>query len=373
MNLSANIHTISNAILTPLSYLYGAGVYVRNKFFDWKILKSEEFTVPVISVGNIAVGGTGKTPHTEYIISILRQSYNIGIVSRGYKRHTSGYVLATPHSSPSDIGDEPFQIYHKFQGSIHVAVCEKRVAGVRQLLSDHPEINLIILDDAFQHRYIKPALSIVLTEYNRPFFTDRLLPLGRLRESHQSVRNRADFVVVTKCPDEIKPLDLNLLKKNLDLYPFQKIFFSKFNYGALTPVFPDESRYIPMLDVLSGKDTILMITGIANPLPLVKYLKSFDAVVKVMQYPDHHSFSRSDLDDISRTFASLHGRYKFIMTTEKDAVRMASNPYFPNELKQHVFYQPIAVEFMPLGKDDFEIELRNEIKEKQQKVNINQK
>ena len=232
------------------------------------------------------------------------------------------------------------------------------------MLIEHPEINLILLDDAFQHRYVKPALSIVLTEYNRPFYNDRLLPLGRLRESVQSVRNRADFVIVTKCPDSITPLDLLLFKKNLDLFPYQKLFFSKFIYGSLAPVFPDASRYIPVLDVLTGKDTILTITGIANPLPLIKFLKSFDAVVKIMQYPDHHVFSRDDICDIEKTFSALHGRYKFIMTTEKDAVRIANNPYFPTELKQHIFYQPVNVEFIQSGKEDFDIELRSAVAHK---------
>ena len=262
------------------------------------------------------------------------------------------------------MGGEPYQIYQKFRNDIQVAVCEKRVNGIKQLLIEHPEINLILLDDAFQHRYVKPSLSIVLTEYNRPFYNDRLLPLGRLRESVQSVRNRADFVIVTKCPDSITPLDLLLFKKNLDLFPYQKLFFSKFNYGSLAPVFPDASRYIPVLDVLTGKDTILTITGIANPLPLIKFLKSFDAVVKIMQYPDHHVFSRDDICDIEKTFSALHGRYKFIMTTEKDAVRIANNPYFPTELKQHIFYQPVNVEFIQSGKEDFDIELRSAVAHK---------
>ena len=364
MNFSIDIHKLANAFLTPLSYLYGAGVYARNKLFDWKALKSESFDIPVISIGNIAVGGTGKTPHTEYIINLLSNSYRIGVVSRGYKRQTSGFVLASQHSSPADIGDEPYQIYQKFRNDIQVAVCEKRVNGIKQLLIEHPEINLILLDDAFQHRYVKPSLSIVLTEYNRPFYNDRLLPLGRLRESVQSVRNRADFVIVTKCPDSITPLDLLLFKKNLDLFPYQKLFFSKFNYSSLAPVFPDASRYIPVLDVLTGKDTILTITGIANPLPLIKFLKSFDAVVKIMQYPDHHVFSRDDICDIEKTFSALHGRYKFIMTTEKDAVRIANNPYFPTEVKQHIFYQPVNVEFIQSGKEDFDIELRSAVAHK---------
>lgn len=362
MSSTADIAKISKTIvLTPLSYLYGAVTYVRNKLFDWNILKSEKFSIPVVSVGNIAVGGTGKTPHTEYIISLLRNSHTIGILSRGYKRKTSGFVMASAHSTPNDIGDEPYQIYQKFGKTVSVAVCEKRVEGIRQMLKIHPEINLILLDDAFQHRYVKPSLSIVLTEYNRPFFSDRLLPLGRLRESPQSVRERADFVIVTKCSDQVKPVDFRLMKKQLDLFPYQHLFFSRFRYDSLVPVFRESSRYIPMLEILTSKDVILTVTGIANPLPLIKYLKGYCAKVKIMQFPDHHDFTRTDFDDIQAAYDSLKGRYKIIMTTEKDAVRIITNPYFPDALKQHIFYQPINVEFIE-SKDDFDIELKSALK-----------
>lgn len=350
-------------VLTPLSYLYGAGVYVRNKMFDWGMLKSVKFDVPIVSIGNIAAGGTGKTPHTEYVISLLQSTYNIGVLSRGYKRRTSGYVAASSLTSPGDIGDEPYQIYRKFEGTVKVAVCEKRVEGVRNMLKEFPDINLILLDDAFQHRYIKPSLSIVLTEYGRPFFSDRLLPLGRLRESVQSVRERADFVIVTKCADQIKPVDLRLFKKQLDLFPYQKLFFSRYRYDSLLPVFPENSTYIPVLDILTASDTILTVTGIANPLPLIKFLKTFNATVKIMQFPDHHNFSRTDMADIQSAFDNLPGRYKIIMTTEKDAVRIAANPYFPHALRQHIFYQPINVEFIG-EKQDFDIELRGAVARK---------
>lgn len=357
-NATDIINSAKSILLTPLSYIYGAVVYARNKLFDWNAIKSEKFGIPVVSIGNIAVGGTGKTPHTEYIISLLKNKYNIGMISRGYKRKTSGFVIATPYTSPYDIGDEPYQIYQKFRGAISVAVCESRVEGIKKMLEANPGINLILLDDAFQHRYVKPSLSIILTEYSRPFFSDRLLPLGRLRETGQSVRERADFIIVTKCPEEINPIDLRLFKKQLDLFPFQKLFFSKYRYDNLTPVFPEESQYIPMLEILTEKDTILTITGIANPLPLIKYLKGFHATVRLMQYPDHHSFSRSDIDEIQSAFHSLKGRYKIIMTTEKDAVRIANNPYFPLDLKKHIFYQPINVVFKADENDVFDTEIQ---------------
>ena len=337
-------------VLTPLSYIYGAVTFVRNKLFDARILKSHKFDVPVISIGNLAVGGTGKTPHTEYIVERLFRMYNVGVISRGYKRKTKGYVLANVKSTPYDIGDEPYQIYQKYGERINVAVCEKRAKGIAELLKINPEINLIILDDAFQHRYVKPSLSILLTEYGHPLFEDRLLPLGRLRESIQAV-NRAEIVVVTKCPEDIKPVNFRLFKKNLNLFPYQKLFFSRFKYDSLVPVFPAESTYVPLLELLTAKDTILTITGIANPKPLVRYLKQYNAKAKVMHFSDHHNFTRDDICDIENAYDNLKGRYKIILTTEKDAVRLANNPYFPHRLKQHIFYQPIEVEFLNYEED----------------------
>lgn len=352
------VKLLMTILLTPLSYIYGAVVYVRNKMFDWNILKSTQYDIPVISIGNIVAGGTGKTPHTEYIVQLLRGSHTIGVVSRGYKRRTSGFVLASSHSTPSDIGDEPFQIYNKFQGEVKVAVCEKRTDGIAQLRKIYPEIDVILLDDAFQHRYVSPSISIVLTEYNKPYYQDRLLPLGRLRESAAAIRKRADIVIITKCPEDTTPLNVKILKKQLDLFPYQKLFFSRYTYGSLKPIFPEVSRYIPELQLMDNCDSILTVTGIANPMPLIKHLKSYKCKVKVMQFPDHHNFSRSDLEDIADSFNVIHGRHKFIMTTEKDAVRIATNPYFPSELRQHIFYQPIDVTFIAENKEDFDSVLK---------------
>lgn len=185
-------------LLLPLSKIYGMVTSVRNKMFDLGILKQREFDVPVIVVGNLAVGGTGKTPHTEFIISSLRHGYHIGVLSRGYKRGTKGFVLAKRESSPQDIGDEPYQIYRKYGHDVTVAVCEDRCKGINEMLRLDPDINLVILDDAFQHRYVKPAVSIVITEYARPLYLDSMLPYGRLRESVKGL-NRADIIIVSKC------------------------------------------------------------------------------------------------------------------------------------------------------------------------------
>lgn len=325
--------------------------------FKWHILKQREFPVPVVVVGNISAGGTGKTPHTEYVIDLLRYKYHIGMLSRGYKRKTKGFVLATSRSTPLDIGDEPYQIYQKFGRDISVAVCEDRCTGIEELLRLDPRINLIVLDDAFQHRYVKPTVSIVLTEFNNPVFFDKLLPLGRLREPAKAIY-RADMVVVTKCPPQLKAIEYRIFKNNLKLFPYQKLFFSRFNYTSLRPLFPDIRKDAPHMSWLGPDDTVLVLSGIANPKPLVRYLKGFKATIKVKVFPDHHNFNRKDLDAITKRFNELEGKQKIIVSTEKDAVRLINNPYFPHQLKPHIFYQPVDVTFDPMNVDSFDLELQ---------------
>lgn len=344
-------------MLLPLSKIYGFAVGVRNLMFKWHILKQREFPVPVVVVGNISAGGTGKTPHTEYVIDLLRYKYHIGILSRGYKRKTKGFVLATSRSTPLDIGDEPYQIYQKFGRDISVAVCEDRCTGIEELLRLDPRINLIVLDDAFQHRYVKPTVSIVLTEFNNPVFFDKLLPLGRLREPAKAIY-RADMVVVTKCPPQLKAIEYRIFKNNLKLFPYQKLFFSRFNYTSLRPLFPDIRKDAPHMSWLGPDDTVLVLSGIANPKPLVRYLKGFKASIKVKVFPDHHNFNRKDLDAITKRFNELEGKQKIIVTTEKDAVRLINNPYFPHQLKPYIFYQPVDVTFDPMNVDSFDLELQ---------------
>lgn len=348
---------ISTLILLPLSKLYGFGVAVRNLMFKWHILKQREFKVPIIVVGNIGVGGTGKTPHTEYIINLLKYKYRIGMLSRGYKRSTKGFVLATRRSAPTDIGDEPYQIYQKYGKDVTVAVCEDRCHGIEELLRIDPRIDLIVLDDAFQHRYVKPTVAIVLTEFNNPIFYDELLPLGRLREP-QSAIYRADMVIVSKCPEQLNPLEYRIFKNNLKLFPFQRLFFSRYNYGALTPLFPDECTKTLNLSWLTESDGILILCGIANPKPLIRHLKGYKAKIKIKNYPDHHNFSRKDLEGILSKFNEMKGERKYVITTEKDAVRLCNNPYFPAELKEYIYYIPIEVNFDPMNSTTFDIEIQ---------------
>lgn len=329
-------------ILTPLSWLYGFGVWVRNKLFDWGVLKECSFDVPVVGVGNITIGGTGKTPHVEYILECLRYKRRIAVLSRGYKRKTKGFIIASAKSTPDSIGDEPLQIYEKFGANVKVAVCESRVKGITMLLKEFPELDLIVLDDSFQHRYIRPKVNIMLMDYSHPVYSDHLLPLGRMRESSHA-RYRADMVVVTKCPSTISALDIRIVRKNLELMPYQNLYFSTYDYGGLIPVFPDDCPYRALIENFGANDAVLLLTGVANPRPFVNHFRQYPLKKRVLHFPDHHDFSKADLQEIQTKFSSLKGKRKLIVTTEKDAVRLSHNPYFPHELRQFIFYIPIGV------------------------------
>lgn len=336
---------ISKMVLLPCSKVYGFITFVRNKMYDARILPQNEFDIPVLVVGNLAVGGTGKTPHVEYIVEALRLNYHIAIVSRGYKRSTRGFVLATPQSKPSDIGDEAYQMYHKFDCKITVAVCEDRTTAITELQQIDPDINLIVMDDAFQHRRVKPTVSVILTEYRHPVFRDKMLPYGRLREGLYAL-NRADMVVVTKSPDTMPDYDYRHFMRDLNLFPYQSLFFSRFAYQALVPLSPEQSTAVPSLEWMTAADSILAVAGVANPRPFVRYLKSFQPKVRVNVFGDHHNFSRRDMEMLRERFRTMKGSTKILVTTEKDAVRMKASPYFPPELRAHTFYLPIKVEFV---------------------------
>ncbi|MCH5347568.1 MAG: tetraacyldisaccharide 4'-kinase [Muribaculaceae bacterium] len=348
-------------VLLPISKIYGLVIAIRNRMFDMGLLKQTSFDIPVVVVGNLTMGGSGKTPHVEYIIEALRDKYKIGVLSRGYKRRTKGFVLATHRSRPEDIGDEPYQIFQKYGDSVTVAVCEKRVVGIREMRAINPNINMILLDDAFQHRYVNPSVSIVLSECSRPPYYDKLLPYGRLREP-MSALNRASMVVITKCPEDIKPLDYRVFTENLNLFPYQKLFFSTYTYGHLVSVFPEHVTSIPYLDWLTPDDSILILTGVGNPRPFVLHIRKFKTRVKVKRYNDHHNYTPSDMEDIVKKFNDMKGNRKFIVTTEKDAVRLSNNPYFPHSLKPFIFYIPISVEFIdPTGNTRGSAETANDV------------
>ena len=328
--------------LYPVSWIYGAVVTVRNKLFDWGFLRSKSFGVPVICIGNLSVGGTGKTPHTEYLIKLLRDNYHVAVLSRGYKRHSRGYVLATPQSTARSIGDEPYQMHTKFP-SVTLAVDENRCHGIEQLLSiKEPSIEVVLLDDAFQHRHVKAGMNILLTDYHRLLCDDVLLPAGRLREPACG-KNRAQIVIVTKCPDDIKPIDFNIITKRLHLYPYQQLYFSRFRYGSLLPLFPEKTKERISC---TGSEQVLLVTGIASPAPLVEEVESYTPDVNLLEFGDHHDFGEKDLQLIEEQFARLKEGKRLIITTEKDATRLKNHPALNETLKPYIYVLPIEIEFL---------------------------
>ena len=354
---------VQSMILYPLSLLYGVGVNIRNLMFNKGIYEQESFDIPVISIGNLTVGGAGKTPHTEYVIEALCRDYRIGMLSRGYRRRTKGFIIASSNSNPEDIGDEPYQIYKKFENKgVMVAVCEKRVEGIKRMLDFDPKLNLIVLDDAFQHRFVKPRISILLTEHSNPLYNDHLLPLGRLREPAKAIE-RADIVILTKCPDNMKPVDFRLFKETFDLFPYQNLLFSKYRYLSLVPLFPEALEGMPVPDLYNpgSINTVLAVVGVTNPRPFIRYIRSLGIKVKIMSFGDHHNFSKSDMTAIRNKFAEIRCLDKYIITTEKDAVRLAGNPYFPAELRSRIFYIPIKVEFIPHDAESLETVLKQKL------------
>ena len=336
--------------LAPFTFIYRMVIGMRNKLFDWKILPSEEFDLPVISVGNLTVGGTGKTPHTEYLIGLLKGSKNTALLSRGYKRKTKGFRLATSSSTSQDIGDEPYQIKAKFP-DVHVAVDSDRRHGIHQLCehSVSKDAEVIILDDAFQHRYVKPGINIVLMDYNRPIYEDALMPTGMLREPASSL-NRAHIVIVTKCPHDIKPIDFRIVAKHLELRPYQQLFFTTFKYGELRAFnTPTEQR---PLSSLTPYTHILLVTGIASAAPLVTKLHQHTQHVTHMEYGDHHEFTRAELQDIKKKFDSITATEKLIITTEKDAARLSTYT-LDESISNNLYVLPIEVEFLQDQQETF--------------------
>jgi tetraacyldisaccharide 4'-kinase len=350
--MAKKVNPLLNAlVLRPLSAIYGLVTGARNKMFDCGLLSQRRFDIPVLVVGNIAVGGTGKTPHTEYLVERLRYRYNIGVLSRGYNRATKGFVLATSKTAAREIGDEPYQIYRKYGRDVMVAVCEDRCKGIEEMRRVDPNLNLIILDDAFQHRYVQPSLSIVLTEYSRPVFKDRLMPAGRLRESPDALQ-RADIVVVTKCPDTLQPLDYSLMARDLKLLAYQKLYFTQYSYGPLHPVFDDDpDQPVPNLSALGPDDTVVALAGVANPRPFVRHIKQSGVNVKTLIFRDHHNFVRDDIVRLVEKIKSAKNPAStIVVTTEKDAMRLRGFKNMRPGLRRRLFYLPIQVEFIRTGK-----------------------
>ena len=329
--------------LYPVSWLYGA-VWIRNRLFDWGIYKEKSFDIPVISVGNITVGGTGKTPHTEYLIKLLKPNYKVAVLSRGYKRKSKGFVLAQPNTPVNIIGDEPFQMKQKFP-DIYMAVDRDRCHGIEELCNGYtaPGTEVVILDDAFQHRYVKPGMNILLVDYHRPICEDALLPAGRMREPEKG-KNRAHIVIITKCPKDITPMDVRVLRKQMGLYPYQQLYFTTLNYGKLYPITRQGKEY-PIANI--HKDAhILLVTGIASPAKLIHDLSPYNEHINPLTFSDHHDFTPQDMEIIKSRFRQLPEGKRMIITTEKDAVRLSSHPLLDESIKPFIYVLPIEVSFL---------------------------
>jgi len=340
-----------NKYLRPLSWLYSLGVGLRNTLFDLGVLKSQDYPTPIISVGNITVGGTGKTPHVEYLIRLLKDRMNVAMLSRGYKRKTKGFVLADSQSTCSDIGDEPFQIHQKYP-DITVAVDRKRTRGIEKLTDGEggKDIDVIILDDAFQHRYVKPGINILLVDYHRLIIYDELMPAGRLREPVKS-KNRADIVIVTKCPDDLKPMEFRVLTKAMNLFAYQQLYFSTHAYEQMLPVFPEQAENIGDATIDTLKDThVLLLTGIASPEQVKHDLEARTASLKLLAFSDHHDFKAKDISRINEAFSALPSP-RLIITTEKDASRLTEVEGLSDEAKRRLYALPIRIRFL-LGQEE---------------------
>ncbi|MDD4107399.1 MAG: tetraacyldisaccharide 4'-kinase [Prolixibacteraceae bacterium] len=349
-------------LLYPFSIIYGLIIFIRNWLYDTGILKSADFNIPVISIGNITVGGTGKTPHVEYLINLLKDKFAVASLSRGYKRKTKGFRRVETDSTVAEAGDEPLQIKKKFPG-ITVSVCENRVRGLEQLFSSEDEIipDVVLLDDAFQHRRIYPGINILLIDYNRPLKDDWLLPAGRLREGAAQVR-RANIIIFTKCPpEELTPIKRRILQKEVNLRPYQELFFTTYHYENIKSVFYEnevEENFYLLRDY-----AILIVTGIAFPRLIPDYLKQFASETQILSFPDHHKYSSGDIQVIMSKFDSINKNLKIIVTTEKDAVRFIDMKDLDEDFKKALYYLPVKVKFLNEERRSFDKKILNYVGE----------
>lgn len=323
-------------LLLPISLLAGIYIFLRNKLYDKGILRSATFNIPMIGVGNLAVGGTGKSPMVEYLARLLKDRYKVATLSRGYKRKTKGYALAGENTNALEIGDEPMQFHTKFP-DITVAVGEERIVAIPQLLHDRPDTEVILLDDVFQHRPVKAGLNILLSEYQNLYTRDWFLPTGDLRDERNSSK-RADIIVITKCPAALPPEEKAKVVKELAPRDHQKIYFAAMQYSEPYHILGGKTK------ALSMDTEVLLVTGIANPAPLKQYLADQTKTYWMMAYSDHHIFSIDDLKDIIKKYQALAGADKIILTTEKDAVRLMK---FGKELENlPVYVIPVQHQFL---------------------------
>ena len=312
-NVFYYIFSVVRIFLYPFALIYGALVWLRNRLYDAKFFTSISFIVPVITVGNLSTGGTGKTPHVEYLIRLLQYRFRVATMSRGYKRHTQGFLVADENSNALRIGDEPMQ-YHMKYPELVVSVAEERMIGIPALLQRRPDVDVILLDDAYQHRSVKAGLTVLITDYSRPFYSDHILPFGRLRESRDAYK-RANVIIMSKCPLDMNEAQARERETLIQPQPYQQVFFTGIHYDKPYDLMTNEP-----VDLISRN--IVLVCGIARPEPLITYLKSHANDVHTLSYQDHHYFVTADLEEIKSTFDEWQVENKIIVTTEKDAARL---------------------------------------------------
>ena len=330
---------IAKIFLYPFSLLYGIGISIRNGFYETEMLKGSKFNLPVISVGNLTVGGSGKTPHIEYLILLLKDYLNVATLSRGYKRKTKGFRQVTKQDNVSHSGDEPLQFKRKFP-SISVAVAESRNIGIPQLVQKQPNIEVILLDDAFQHRSVIPGLNILLTEHRKPFYEDALMPAGRLRDNKSSYK-RADIIIVSKCPNKLEAREREHIKSQIKPYPHQTIFFSKYDYLTPYHIFDFSNKLVSQ-----SKASIILISAIASTDYLIDHLEEEDIEIVNMKYEDHHYFTSIDLEQLVLTYNQIQNPNKYILTTEKDGIRLGEHYNYIQQNNLPIYILPIKVAFL---------------------------
>ena len=341
------------------SCLFRLFLNIRHKLFDNGNLKTTKFSnVITICVGNLTVGGTGKTPFTEMLVENLGRNHKVAVLSRGYGRRSKGFIEVTTRSSYKQVGDEPKQMKLKFP-EILVAVCEKRVEGVERIMTLYPDTEIIILDDAFQHRRIEPTVNIVLVDYSRPIYEDELLPLGTLRDLPSQLP-RAHFVCVTKCTDTMSPMDMRVMNNGLKLFPYQNLYFTRMINGTPRPVFPEDA----MIESPVSGNNVLALAAIGNPQPFVDSLELRYKVVERMLFRDHHPYNVNDMETIQARLAELPDD-TLIVTTEKDAVKLTGKNRIPLNIRKRLFFVPVQISFVSDTRENFLNQLDSYVRKNQ--------
>ncbi len=338
----------------PFSIIYGFITAIRNFLFNTKIINSHEFQIPVICVGNLVVGGTGKTPHTEYLVNLLRKDFRVAVLSRGYKRKTHGFFFADENSRVTDIGDEPLQIYRKFP-DVTVAVDRNRVHGVETILEKKPDTAVIILDDGYQHRSITPGFSILLSDFGRLMIRDHLLPYGNLRESARNM-SRADVILITKSPENISPIQRRIIVKEVNKAPYQNLYFTSLSYLKPVPVFDDCKNQLinPLMKTDDNESGIVLVTGIANPQPMIDHLSKTDREIVHLSFNDHHIYTEKDIEKIAEAWDNLKSPAKYVITTEKDAIRLREFTNIAEPFRSSFYYIAVEIYFLNDDKEEFD-------------------